>query len=152
MTHVTEIPPLVVTFEVAAPPAEAFDTWVSRAKMWWPATHTVSQAPQGISFGPGEGADIVETAADGARHVWGRITAWEPPHRLGYSWHLFFDPAEATDVEVEFTPIDGGTRVTLTQTGWDRLGDEGVRRRERNTLGWGAVTSAFARFVADGET
>jgi len=30
---------------------------------------------------------------------------WEPPTRIGYLWHLRRDRADATEVEITFTPL-----------------------------------------------
>lgn len=43
------IAPLIVEFEVAVPPAQAFDAWTSRCATWWPAAHTISGAPAAIT-------------------------------------------------------------------------------------------------------
>ena len=36
------IEPLRFSFEVACPPAHAFDVWTARIASWWPADHSVS--------------------------------------------------------------------------------------------------------------
>jgi uncharacterized protein YndB with AHSA1/START domain len=137
------IPPLVVEFRVAAAPTHAFDTWVRRPERWWPAGHTVSGSPAAIVFEPRAGGRIYERAADGVEHDWGEVLDWEPPGRLRYLWHLFFTPAEATEIELTFERAGRGTLVRLVQTGWDALGDEGRPRRERTVKGWNAVTGGY---------
>jgi Activator of Hsp90 ATPase homolog 1-like protein len=62
---------------------------------------------------------------------------------LRYRWHPFFDPSEATEVEVTFTPRDRGTAVRLEQRGWEQLGDAGAPRRERTGQAWAAITRRF---------
>jgi uncharacterized protein YndB with AHSA1/START domain len=137
--------PLIVEFEVAVPPEQAFRTWTERCATWWPASHTVSGDPAVISFEPRSGGGIVEQGADGSRHRWGEVLDWEPPSRLRYRWHLFFDPSEATEVEVTFVPAGGGTAVRLEQRGWDQLGEAGPTRRERTDHAWRAITALFAQ-------
>jgi uncharacterized protein YndB with AHSA1/START domain len=136
--------PLVVDFDVAVPPARAFAVWTRRAALWWPASHTMSGDPAAIEVPPEVGGHIVERAPDGTEYVWGEITAWQPPHRLAFRWHLFFDPSEATDVEVTFQPVSGGTAVRLVQSGWDRLGEPGAGRRGRTQVAWTLITARFA--------
>ena len=59
---------------------------------------------------------------------------WDPPDRIQYLWHLFLDRDEATDVTVTFTQIEGGSRVRLVQTGFERLGPEkGIEARTHQT-------------------
>lgn len=43
------------------------------------------------------------------------VLDWEPPNRLRFLWHLFFDPSEATEVELTFTARGQGTDVRLVQ-------------------------------------
>ena len=137
--------PLVVEFEVAIPPAQAFDAWTRRCAAWWPPSHTISGRPAAITFEPRSGGRIVERSPDGDEHQWGTILDWQPPTRLRYLWHLFFDPSEATEVEVTFTGSDTRTAVRLDQRGWERLADAGPPRRERTRDAWATIT---ARFVA----
>lgn len=137
------IEPLVVEFEVGVPPAHAFDTWTRRCATWWPPSHTICRAPAAITFESRPGGRIVERAADGTEHPWGTILDWEPPTRLRYLWHLFFEPSEATEVEVTFTARGSGTSIRLEQRGWERLGDAGASRRERTGQAWAAITERF---------
>jgi uncharacterized protein YndB with AHSA1/START domain len=140
--------PLIVEFAVEVAPAEAFAVWTTRCATWWPPGHTVSGDPAAITFESGAGGRIVERGRDGAEHHWGRILDWEPPSRLRYLWHLFFDPSEATEVEVTFTAMAQGTAVRLEQRGWDRLGDAAAPRRERTGQVWGGLTATYARACA----
>lgn len=136
--------PLVVDIDVSSGVEHAFATWTDRCGLWWPRSHTVSGDPAAIVFEPRRGGRILERAADGVEHIWGEIIDWEPPARLRYRWHLFFDPGEATDVEVTFTARDGGTAVRIVQTGWERLGAAGPPRRERTGQAWAAIGTRYA--------
>ena len=141
------VDPLVLEFEVSAAPADAFDAWTRRCGMWWPASHTVTGDPAAIVFEPFAGGRIIERGRDGAEHDWGTVIEWRPPTRLRYRWHLFFDPSEATDVEVSFMARGNETAVRLEQTGWDRLGEQGPPRRDKTHQVWTALTAAFSRAV-----
>lgn len=139
--------PLVVEFEVDAPVAHAFDVWTRRCSTWWPPSHTISGDPAAITFEPHGGGRIVERSAAGHEHDWGEVLDWDPPVRLRYLWHLFFDRAEATEVEVTFTPVDGRTAVRLEQRGWDRLGAAGIERRDRTRAAWAVITQHYAAMI-----
>lgn len=132
--------PLRFEFEVGCPVQRAFDLWACETTRWWPHGHSVS-AHEGLSvhFEPQPGGRIFERTPDGAEHEWGEVLVWEPPSRLVYLWHLRFDRADATEVELCFEPAPSGTRVTLEHRGWERLGAKGPERRERNERGWGGV-------------
>ena len=136
--------PLELAFDVACAPARAFDLWARRTSAWWPTSHSVSGDP-GIEvvIEPGVGGRIYERTPAGDEHVWGDVRAWDPPHRLAYTWHLRFDAADATEVEVTFTAAEAGTTVRIVHRGWERLGAAGRERRERNRAGWAGVVPRF---------
>ena len=69
---------------------------------------------------------------------------WEPPARLNYLWHLFFDRSEATEITVTFTAIEEGSKVRLVQTGFEKLGEVvGPERRNRTNHAWLEVTGNY---------
>ena len=134
---VEPIQPLRFAFEVSAPPDHAFEVWTARIGSWWPADHTVT-AEDGLQvvLEGRVGGRIFERTASGAEHDWGEVTAWEPPHRLVYLWHLRRDRADATEVEIRFLPSGEGTRVEIEHRGWERMGTGGQEWRDRNRGGW----------------
>jgi uncharacterized protein YndB with AHSA1/START domain len=137
--------PVVVEFEVKAPPQHAFEVWTSKASMWWPRSHTITEDPGlRVVFEPFSGGRIYERGSDGSEHEWGEVLVWEPPLRVDYLWHLFFDRSEATEITVTFTEIEDGSRVRLVQTGFEKLGDEiGQERRRRTSTAWVEVTGHY---------
>ena len=139
------IEPIRLSFEVACPVDHAFATWTERTSTWWPPSHTVSGGDDlVISFEPRVGGRIFERTSGGEEHDWGEITAWEPPRRLGYLWHLRVDRADATDVEITFVAVDPRrTRVEIEHRGWERLGAAGLERRDRNRGGWANLLPHF---------
>lgn len=138
-------PPIEIEFEAACSPEHAFETWTSRPTLWWPKNHTVSQDRiREVVFEPFVGGRIYEKDAEGAEHDWGEIITWDPPQRVDYRWHIFFEPKDATDISVTFTPSDTGVRVRLVQTGFDRLGAEvGPTRRDRTEGAWLSITALY---------
>ena len=82
------------------------------------------------------------------------MTAWEPPHRLLLAWHLTPeyefdpDPAQATEVEIRFTPTDGGTLVELEHRGFEKYGDaEKIREIVSQKGGWGDLLELYSKAV-----
>ena len=109
----------------------------------------MSGAPAAVLFEPHVGGRIYPRAPDGAEHEWGRVTAWEPPGRLAYTWHLRQDAADATDVEITFTAVPGTALRSRSSTpagsGSARAGPE---LRERNTRGWTGLLPHFVALAA----
>jgi uncharacterized protein YndB with AHSA1/START domain len=139
------IEPLRLTFRLECSPSHAFYTWTERFGDWWPGSHTVTGDPTvQVIFEPGLGGRIFERGPDGSETHWGEITAWEPPRKLAYLWHIRRDRADATDVELNFLPLDdGATSLEIVHTGWERLGVEGPAWREANQAGWSGVIGYF---------
>jgi uncharacterized protein YndB with AHSA1/START domain len=137
--------PLIVEFAVGVAPAHAFEAWTRGCAVWWPDSHTISGDPAAIVFEPRSGGRIFERGPDGREHDWGTVLEWQPPARLSYRWHLFFDAGEATEVELTFTEAEHGTAIRLVQHGWELLGAAGPPRRTKTGEVWGALSAAFVR-------
>jgi Activator of Hsp90 ATPase homolog 1-like protein len=138
--------PLRLSFDIECAPAHAFDVWTTRLSAWWPKGHSSSgDRDTVVTLEPGIGGRIFERTPDGTEIDWGEITAWEPPRRLGYLWHIGRDRRGATDVELTFADRgDGTTRLEIVQSGWERLGAEGAAWRDANTNGWSSLVPVFA--------
>jgi uncharacterized protein YndB with AHSA1/START domain len=144
------IEPLRLSLVVACPAEHAFNTWTTRATAWWPPDHTVSrQDSLEVVFEPRVGGRIFERTPAGMEIDWGEITAWEPPRRIAYSWHIATDRSNATDVEIVFNQLpDATTRVEIEHRGWERLGAKGQPWRDANRSGWDGVLPAYAAACA----
>ena len=138
--------PLSLRLELACSPEHAFAVWTSRIDSWWPADHTVTGQPGvEVVLEARLGGRIYERTADGTEHDWGEVTLWEPPHRLGYLWHLRRDRADATDVEIRFVPTVGRrTVVEIEHRGWERLGTDADVWRDRNRMGWSTLLPHYS--------
>ena len=150
------IEPIRLTLEVECGAEHAFRTWAERTSSWWPADHTTTGEPGlDIRFEPQAGGRIFERTADGREFDWGHVVAWEPPHRLVYSWHLRADASDATEVEIRFVPVapvgDGAagarTRLEIEHRVWERLGDSGPPRRDANFGGWRTLLPHFEAVI-----
>ena len=143
------IEPLHISFQVECSVEHAFDVWTRRISTWWPVSHSVSgERGLQIVLEPHIGGRIFERTATGNEHEWGEVTVWEPPHRLGYMWHLRQDRADWTDVEITFRPIDASTTlVEIEHRGWERLGARGPDARNANQAGWSGLVPHFVEAV-----
>ncbi|HEV1997130.1 MAG TPA: SRPBCC domain-containing protein [Candidatus Dormibacteraeota bacterium] len=145
------IEPLRISFEVACGVDHAFSTWTARTSAWWPRAATMSgEADVDVVFEPRVGGRVFERTAGGREFVWGEVTAWEPPRRIGYLWHIATDRDSATDVEIVFVEVaTTTTRVDIEHRGWERLGAERAQPwRDANRAGWDGVLPAFIQACA----
>lgn len=131
--------PLELEFPVACSPEHAFHVWAKKTSLWWPRSHSISGAPETVTFDPHPGGRIYERTAEGIEHDWGEVIAWEPPHRLSYLWHIYGDRHDATEVDITFSATGDGTSVTIVHRGWERLGAAGPDLRKRNRAGWAGL-------------
>ena len=59
----------------------------------------------------------------------GRITAWEPPSRLEFTWRqASFPPDLHTEVEVRFEGLGEETRVSVEHRGYHQVPAESAAR------------------------
>lgn len=140
------IPPIRRTIAVSWDPGAAFRRFTAEFGDWWPyATHSIGgRKVKRILFDCRPGGLIVEELEDGRRFQWGRVTAFEPPTRVAFTWHPSLDESRAQEVEVRFHPEGAGTLVELVSSGWERLGPSARRQRKGYDIGWGSVLEVFA--------
>jgi uncharacterized protein YndB with AHSA1/START domain len=139
------VPPVVKAVSVRAAPARAFDLFARDLARWWPLAqfHTGAD-PVDCAIEPRVGGRVFERAADGNETEWGTVLAYEPPHRLAFSWVIGVSADQAQLIDIRFTPDasgSGGTRVELTHSGWEKLGDAAASaaRREQFNRGWATL-------------
>ena len=113
-----------VALRVAASSERAFTAFVDEIGAWWRPNMLFQTTPRPgrLSFEPGEGGRLIEPRAGDKVFEIGRILAWEPPHRLVFSWRQAnFPPDLHTEVEVVFEAVGRETRVSVEHRGFDRV-------------------------------
>jgi uncharacterized protein YndB with AHSA1/START domain len=140
---------------VAVPIERAFSVFIEQMETWWPAEHHIGAKPfQSIIVEPREGGRWYERDAEGNDCNWGHILAWEPPHRVSFSWHLGpdwkFDPdlAKASEVEIRFTAEGpSATLVELEHSAFERHGAGYEKMREMLDApdAWTRTLTEFAK-------
>jgi uncharacterized protein YndB with AHSA1/START domain len=104
------------------------------------------------------GGNIYDRGVDGSECRWARVLAFEPPHRLLFSWdispqwQLETDPEHTSEVEVRFTELGPSrTRVELEHRHLDRhgLGWEAGRDGVGSDGGWPLYLSRFAKVATE---
>ncbi len=125
---------------VAAPAEKAWEVFVERIGEWWPlAGHSIGGDDAVAAVVDGD--RIYERTRDGTKHTWGRITTFEPPTHLAFTWQVH--RGAETHVDIRFTPEGDGTRVDLVHGGWTA---EAARRSYDE--GWSFVLGRFESAVS----
>lgn len=117
----------------------AFKVFCEEMSQWWPGgyggkdSRPYLEARVGGRFG--------ERRPDGAEIQIGRVTAYEPPSRVAFSWRAPTWTVD-TQVEVRFTAARGGTQIDLEHNGWDQ---EAKTREGRGNYdsGWDHVLGCY---------
>jgi uncharacterized protein YndB with AHSA1/START domain len=133
MTSHTQATPTTVrrAIVVEAPIEHAFKVFTERFDAIKPREHNMLQVEIAESvFEPYVGGYLLDRGVDGSECRWARVLAYEPPHRLVFTWdisprwQLETDPDRASEVEVRFTAETAArTRVELEHRNLDRHGD-----------------------------
>jgi uncharacterized protein YndB with AHSA1/START domain len=151
--------PIIRTIIVRSPVEDAFRVFTEQMGTWWPLeTHSIAvdqelgQRAETVTVDGREGGRIQEILQDGSTLDWGAVVAWEPPHRVVYSWKPNDRPTPPTEVEVRFTAEGEVTRVDLEHRGWEGLGEiaEEIRPLYSSEGGWTMVLGLYAN-LADSE-
>ncbi len=148
------VPPIVKTVTVRAAPERAFAFFAEDFARWWPLgwAHT-GPDPAACAIEPRVGGRVFERSSDGRETPWGTVLAYDPPHRLAFSWVVQLLPGQEQLVEIRFAPDPGGTRVELTHSGWEKLGEAATALRERYERGWGSILEQhFVEYVNNAAT
>jgi uncharacterized protein YndB with AHSA1/START domain len=142
---------------VAAPLERAFRVFTERFGDFKPREHNLLPAPiVETVLEPHVGGHIYDRGLDGSECRWARIVAYEPPHRLVFTWHigptwqLETDPGRVSEVEVRFlVEDDEHTRVVLEHRHLDRHGDgwEAVATGVDGDAGWPLYLSRYEDVV-----
>jgi uncharacterized protein YndB with AHSA1/START domain len=146
------IAPIVRTVRTKASPERAFDLFVSRVGDWWLARCSIGAEPfETVVIEPFEGGRWFERDAKGRETEWGKVLAYEAPHRLLLAWQISadwtFDPELLTEVEVTFAPAEGGgAHVTLEHRNLERYG-AAAERHAQTLNGWSGLMDAYADFT-----
>jgi uncharacterized protein YndB with AHSA1/START domain len=74
---------------VEAPIERAFAAFTEGIGGWWPPDHHILQAELAeMVFEPRTGGHIYDRGVDGSECRWARVLAYEPPHRVVFSWDI----------------------------------------------------------------
>jgi len=122
---------LQVEISVDVPIEHAFRVFTERFDEIKPREHNLLTVPiDRTVLEPHVGGTIYDVGTDGSICTWARVLAYEPPHRLVFSWDISpqwqieLDPGRTSEVEIQFiADAPRRTRVVLEHRHLDRHGD-----------------------------
>ncbi|MEZ4615915.1 MAG: SRPBCC domain-containing protein [Caldilineaceae bacterium] len=131
-------------------PAAAFQLWTAGIHRWWPPGHSRSGDPgTQVFLEEGVGGRFYERTTTGVEYEWGRVTTWNPPHHLAYSWYLGSSPTQPTQVDVRFVALDGQkTRIDVEHRGPELIGNLWWLNNARYRAAWDVVLPAYGALAA----
>jgi uncharacterized protein YndB with AHSA1/START domain len=111
---------ILATVEIAASPDRVFKALCSEEiTEWWgsPDTYRVTAWTADVTVG-GKWKSVGKGADGHDFEVGGEFLEIDPPHRLVQSWKAGWDDNAPTTIYYRLQAIEGGTRVTVTHTGF----------------------------------
>jgi hypothetical protein len=137
-----------VSILVAVAPQRAFQAFTEETDVWWlqgPRHRFRAPYRDGhLRFEAGAGGRLVEHYPDGSSFTIGHVVEWRPGELVHLTWRLpNFAPDESTEVIVNFTAEDNGTRVSVEHRGWSRLRRDHPALHGRDVRGATFVTGAL---------
>ena len=145
MTGLTKVLRLMRT--VAASPERAFEAWTSPKQVErWTCPDPSASVDVEIDLRVGGRYSIRMHVEGGPFTAYGIYREVDPPRRLVYTWG-WKEEAHAmkaeTVVTVEFVPVEGGTEVRLTHSGFPTADD-----RNGHEEGWKICVDRLADLVS----
>jgi uncharacterized protein YndB with AHSA1/START domain len=130
------------SLRVERPPEICFRVFCEAIGEWWPKGPSFNgKVLSNMILEKRVGGRFFERYSDGSEYEIGRITAYQPPSVLGFSWRA---PSwdQTTQVEVRFSPEGAGTRVELEHSGWEQA--ENIRETRKNyERGWDFILGHY---------
>jgi uncharacterized protein YndB with AHSA1/START domain len=136
------------SIRVGRPPKVAFKVFCEEIGEWWPGGFAGKDSR--LSLECKVGGRFCESRPDGTVYEIGRVTAYQPPSIVAFSWRA---PSwdVTTQVEIRFTAEAGGTRIELEHSGWEQSA-KARESRSNYDSGWVRILGYYeAVFAASDE-
>lgn len=117
-------PPVRQSTLVRSTLEHTFTVFVGTIGQWWPLRpySAGGDRARDVALEGRPGGRVYETWDDGTVVEWGRLLAWEPPHRFVMTWTPTPSP---TEVDLAFAALGPAlTRVSVEHRGWESLTEE----------------------------
>lgn len=129
---------------VGRSPETSFKVFCEDIGQWWPGGFSGKDSK--LSLAREVGGRFLEHRADGTEYEIGRITAYQPPSLVAFTWRA---PSweVTTQVEIRFNAEAGGTRVELEHSGWEQS-DKTRDARNNYNSGWEKILGHYQAVFA----
>ncbi len=111
---------------IQAPPERIFEALTQAFDMRGWLCHEAYAEPRKDGF--------IRLRWNSGYNIFGAFTALTPPRTLSYTWLSTYEPGE-TQVKFTLKPVEGGTKVTLTHSGFG-TGKKWAGRAQESEEGW----------------
>jgi uncharacterized protein YndB with AHSA1/START domain len=136
----TDLSPIELEYRLACSPEQAFDRYTAIGEWWDPRYTASAETLESVTIEPGPGGRVYERHRDGREVGWGEVTVWEPGRRLVHSFALAQDPANPSEVAVDFLSAGDGCLVRFAHGGWTE-----ANAADRKKFGdWPVLLDRFA--------
>ena len=105
----------------AAPPANVFDALTKRSLEWFPHTYGGDRV-RAVVVEPRVGGQHFEDWGEGAGHLYGHVTVYDPPHRYATRGRIM--PGSILDTEYEISAEDGGSVLRMSKVAVGPMTDD----------------------------
>ncbi|WP_082407644.1 SRPBCC family protein [Mesorhizobium sp. 1M-11] len=143
-----------IDIDLGTEPREAFLHFTREMTNWWPKDYSWSgETLQEMTIADQAGGFCTEIGPHGFRCDFGRVLEIDLPRHIVFTWQIgpnrepVPDPSKAGEVDVTFSAIPGGTRVTLTHRGFSNHGASAEQYMEAmgSAQGWPLILQHFAK-------
>jgi uncharacterized protein YndB with AHSA1/START domain len=159
MTTGTQQTSIQTEVVVEAPQERAFRVFTEQFDQIKPREHNMLSVDIAESvFEPRAGGRVYDRGVDGSECQWARVLAYDPPHRIVFTWDISpywqieADLSRASEVEVRFIEESSErTRVELEHRHLDRHGEgwEGLREGVAGDQGWPLYLQRYTEQLAN---
>ena len=131
------------TVEIAHPPAKVWEALTTAGGLaaWFGDEATIDLRPGGSAHMTWKHGHTAEM----------RVERVEEPSVFGYTWHIYGLPEDdprRTYVEFTLEPVDGGTRLTVVETGFAQLSpDAHSQAYDGNASGWASELGELVSYL-----
>jgi uncharacterized protein YndB with AHSA1/START domain len=132
------------SIRVERPRDISFRVFCEEIGQWWP--HGFAGEGSKMALEPHVGGRLYESRPDGSEYEIGRLTAYEPPAVIAFSWRA---PSWdlPTQVEIRFIAEGDATLVELEHRGWEQ-NPKAAETHKNYSNGWVGIFGQYQKHLA----